>query len=225
MQIKLIPVIAFGPELFRKESRDYPPFDSPDYEALRIQFRIDMLADWGIENLPPYETGSDFVKIADIPSDILIVLIRQHLEHSLEIDLTNIDIDEEVMAFDGGLVLETATATLLPQCCGSLEDIGSWSDLCQAETVDDYNLWIGHPMLVINSKGSDTFEISETTEYPTEAALRTATVGIKDITKAVANARTELENFRRALSKCLTELNIKETDKLATKLSGLANLN
>lgn len=215
--MKFIPVVEFGIENFRKDDRDYVPIDHPNYkEASRIFWR-QMLSDWGITNLLPYEPDSWFVRISDMSQEILEILVERHL---VDCDVNEAD---EISSFEGGFILETKNGPFYPQCCGSLSDIAEWRDAVKTNDTEGCDLWVGHPMFLMKSINNDTVELSETHEYPSDVELNSIILNRTNLSKAIKSAEEELFVFEGHITNILRKIPCDKPKLVAKILSGLSD--
>jgi len=219
-KIELVPVVEFGPELFKQGSREFVPIDSANYKTLSEKFWFDMLSDWGIVGIQPYDRGSWFVRLSDVGDHALDVLVRQHLSSEY---FLNQDIDE-VMPFDGGLVFDTDLGRVFPQCCGDMSDIENWRDMLAQDCLDNEPLWIGHPWLSVTKFGSKNIKIAETTEYPIDHDLRIFEISPQDLKGTFDVALKDTISFQKRVERACKNLGLERVSALSKILCGFQDV-
>lgn len=192
--MKLTPVIEFGPELFRKESRDYPSIklEKEAYQKARKGFWYDMLADWGITDLKPYVEGSEFVSLTDINDQTLEILIDREL--AMSGSTTDIDFDE-VSTIAGGFVFETASHVIVPSCCGDLSNYYDWEELARSPIGDVKEVWIGHPWFTVEGVDHEKIRLYMQCEHSSKT-LHDLVIRQAELNKSLEKTRQELLAFQ-----------------------------
>lgn len=215
--MKLTPVIEFGPELFRKESRDFPSFElkGAAYNKAYREFWTAMLADWGIVDLKPYLEGSEFVAVSDINNQALGVLIDRALDAG---EFAEAGLEDYVSTFCGGIVFEDDSHAIEPSCCGDLSNFSEWQDLSVLPVGDVKEVWIGHPWIDVEGLDSDRMRLHMRCEHSSKL-LVDSVISQFELSQHVAKTVGELSAFNDRVKAELTRKSY--PSELAYVLTGL----
>ena len=137
-QPELLPVLRLSP--FDFDEAIYPFTKEVDQETLYLYWKS-VLEKNGLAKLEPIQKGLHLVSVKDIDLESLGQLIDHYLEDDFDIDL-----EEGVFSFEGGVVLKSEGQVMVtPQCCVSLEDYREWTRIDRNENFE--RIWIGHPWI------------------------------------------------------------------------------
>jgi len=217
--MKITPVIEFGPELFRKETRDYPSFEleGDSYRKAREEFWYAMLADWGIIDINPFAKGSEFVALSDISDQTLDILIDRELAISEVTEKINPD---EVSSLCGGIIFESGSHIIEPSCCGALSDFIEWEDLARSPVGKVKQVWIGHPWIDVAGVDNDKMKLSMHREQSSELVFEFI-ISQAELLPQIEKAGHELNAFNDRVK---SELRRKSYPiELASALTGVEN--
>ena len=196
--MKLIPVVEFEPGKFQSEEREGWQSYADDHPSGWNSYWGNSLADSGIIDLEPYESGSWLVETNKLTPEIVTILLKKIYEIDDE-SITDLE-EMGIGTLSGGYVLEISdTVNITPSCCGGLENIKDWeeaSDWMGKKTTD---LWIGHPWLEVSSIDDRYLQISETSQYGESIGLLTVNVDRYELKAAIVDAKKQLEIFKQII--------------------------
>ncbi|MCJ8153690.1 hypothetical protein MKJ01_07970 [Chryseobacterium sp. SSA4.19] len=158
MMIKLFNVIEINPFIYSQENYEIPELS----DFLNSKERDDRwqkaVSTLGL-NVKLIREDSYFVDIETINDENLKIILKIVFNND-----TNIEEDNYLKMFNGGIVLKKDHEFLLePQCCADLEDIKNWEYIFENSVLDWSQLWIGHPY-VYYRKFEEKIEFSDYTD-------------------------------------------------------------
>ena len=198
MTIELIPVIEIG---YNNQGVRVPDkFPYWEHPALWDNYHSESYIKAGFKDkLKPYLSGSSFYRLTDISDDNLKKLTIDHAG----------ELKEQSCSFFGGFILRVdGQDKLFPQCCGLLADINFWDKISNGQN----SYYEGHPAPQISFQdNSIAFDLT-TTEFdePFQPTPPTPIFKVDrtELTKAVENAKSDLQVFGQRLQKINEELNL-----------------
>lgn len=215
--MKFTPVLEFEPGYFRKDHREHPPFDAPNWEELSRQFWYDVLSDWDIVDMHPITPGSWFVNLHDVTDRALEVLIALELE---DIDFEEID---HISTFSGGFSLQTENgAEFHPMCCGSLDNLENWREAFSDDMTTSTDIWIGHPYLWAERTDKDIISLSWGLDDPEDPKQQgPIEISRSQLNPLIQKAHADIMAFNDRINAALVKMGNKDAEKIARQFSGL----
>jgi len=198
MTIELLPVIEIG---YNNQDVTLPDkFPYWEHPTLWDNYHNESYIKAGFKDkLKPYLSGSSFYRLSDISDDNLKKLTIDHAG----------ELKEQSCSFFGGFILRVdGQDKLFPQCCGLLADINFWDKI----SIGQNSYYEGHPAPQISFQdNSITFDLT-TNEFDEHFQPTPPTPIFKvdktELTKAVENAKSDLQAFGQRLQKINEELNL-----------------
>lgn len=216
--VQLIPVLELEPYKFSAETRNSPSgqWDAEEW----FRYWSDSLTDSGITGLLPLVRGYWHVPTVNFDdSNNLQRFLEKTFEEWGGIDTLSDPDCKPVL--DGGLALQCSSSDTLiePGCCADLGDSKNWKDAVGYRGSEWQMLWIGHPWLSVRYQ-SPWLVVSEPHESSTPTD-RWAVIP-EELSRAVDDAKTELERFAGEISRILPMLGFREdAEAMGLKLAGL----
>jgi hypothetical protein len=216
--IQLINAIEIAPLKYKKGEHELPEVSDPPNpeEWYRKWVKAVSIIDLDFDTI---DKNSYFVDIENIDD--------RNLKIILEIDLQEIDLDaceDQIMPFDGGIVLKSNDKILLkPTCCGDIGIIKEWQRILENESKEWTDLWIGHPY-VFYKKENGKIQFSDYSDLNLSEFLNIEP--IFEIEES--NLRIELEkvtqhqiNFKNKIINTLQEMNVENAERISELMIGV----
>ena len=207
--MRLIPVVEFDAGYYNKQDHQVESYDDPGWSQ---RYWKTCLADVGITNLQSFHE-SWHVLLEDIDHDTLVKMLPEHFTDDIASEAVDKD---HVSSLEGGYVLDWAGKFpyIWPNCCGSLENISGWQEACDWRSGDEYELWIGHPWLLVRSVDEGHLHIRYAEEYGDDEPFKIV-VQRQELSDAIKQVRTRLLRFQVKLVLALEALGVDDAVQIA----------
>ncbi|MBD3904888.1 hypothetical protein NAL32_09085 [Chryseobacterium sp. Ch-15] len=216
--MKLINAIKIPPLRYPKETHDLP--ESSDYPDPDEWFRKweEAVSKLNID-FHAIQKDSYLVDIQTIDDENLQIILETNLQ---EIDWEGFE--EQMIAFDGGIVLKDDSQVLIiPTCCGDIGNIKEWEKIVNNKTVDWSDLWIGHPAVFYKKeKGkvqfSDYSDVNLSELVDIKAIFE---IDESELKNELEKVKQHQINFKNRISNILQKMNIKNAEKISKLMTGI----
>lgn len=216
--MKLINAIEIAPLRYPKETHELPEIsDYPDpdewfrkWEEAVSKLNLDFHA---------IQKDSYLVDIEAIDDENLQIILEINLQ---EIDCEKFE--DEMVAFDGGIVLKDDSQVLItPTCCGNIGNINEWQRILDNKTSDWSEMWIGHPWIFYRKENgkvqfSDYSDVNLSEFIHIKAIFEIDESELKNELEKVKQHQT---NFKNRISNILHKMNIKNAEKISKRMTGI----
>jgi hypothetical protein len=213
--MRLIPVVELSPELFRAHDHPFSAQNTEDAPAAWDRYYQACLADAGISGVTLFP-GTCLVPVSSLTESGVMEALVIHNAEASGYALANWDADN-VGPLNGGyiLLLDDGT-TILPTCCGDLDNIREWEKAAAHNSSDEEQIWIGHPWLMVSAQGDYLhFHWSEADALPEMGEFE---VIRQQLQQAIDVAYHAVSAFRERLLSTLGYLHTRNPEELAQLL-------
>lgn len=217
-ELKIFAVI----ELNANEFTEYEyPFPNGSCNELPEDWRLywkKCLKDSNLVNLDQIIIGEPFVDISTISDEELKIIIQHQLKD------TNIDDVEEILSFEGGVVVSYDGVNITPQCCTSINDFENWQKIIYEKPKDWQQVWIGHPWIFSRFKDNhiEFSDYVETNDYSKSVRLIIDFISFQTAFMAMLKS---IEAFRIRIECILKQEGYKNPSRIAMCLVNKVNFN
>ena len=183
-----------------------------------VRYWLESLADSGITDLMPIESGSWHVPTSEFTGPVLLGRVLEVIFENLLKAGFSIDLD--CLPLDGGLALRCQSQNVLiePGCCGDLGNVDSWREVVGHRHADWRPLWIGHPALSVLYRAP---RLIISSPHDGEDPMARWAVCPDQLQVAIEAAEIELERFARQIAVALPSDYKAESRLMGRKLAGL----
>ncbi len=171
------------------------------------------LKDSGLIKVEQIIAGISMVNIETIEENELDIIVQNQLKD------TNLDNDEEILSFEGGIAIQFGEVNIVPQCCSSIGDCENWNKVIFDETIDWKSIWIGHPWIFVR-KREDKIEFSE---YCEQNKYNGEPILVADFNEFKAKFERTIETisvFRERIERILRKNRLKRASQISEILIG-----
>ena len=216
--MKFFNTIELFPTDFAITEYEYPTKSVIEAPNEWDQFWKKCLAEKGMDQLEPIQTGYNLVDITTIN--------EHELEEIIKHELKDVDIDEyedEVGRICGGIAIKINNQCLItPNCCGDIGNIRDWEDIFTEGKTTWQMLWIGHPWIFYRRQNGH-IEFSDYHEANLEDIDNLKiilTIKEADLKKELILLKKQQIAFEQKIKKVLDKLAINPSDKIAKCMTG-----
>ena len=169
------------------------------------------IKDAGLTTLEQFITGLPLVDITCIDTDELKIIIETQQEGEKLYD------EEEIIPFEGGIVIQYGDQNLHPQCCTCIGDYSEWINLIEQQPCKWTMIWVGHPWIFARIRNNNV-EISDYCEQNEYDGAPKLIIDLESFRHELEIAYTKIRAFQRTVEKVLTKMGINNASRIASIL-------
>jgi hypothetical protein len=210
-KLKISAVIELNASEYTDEEYPYPNGSRYEFPREWRDYWKTSLKDSGLTEVEQIITGIPFVNIATIEDSELNTIVEVQLAD------TSLENLEEIIPFEGGIVVELNDLNIIPQCCVSLSDFQEWEEILKCEPNEWTQIWIGHPWIFARIK-NNSIEFSDYCEQNNWDNGPKFSIDFESFKEAFGVMSKEIKDFKMRVVKALKKKEVVNSTRIADVL-------
>jgi hypothetical protein len=206
--IKISAVIELNASEFTEKEYKYPDGSRYEFPTGWELYWKNSLKDSGLIKVEQIFPGFPFVEITRIEEDELKIIVETQLKD------TNLENEDEIISFEGGIVIQVDNDRIVPQCCTSISDYKGLLDIINKKPSEWTQIWIGHPWIFARIK-DDLIEFSDYCELNEYNGLAKTTINFEAFKNEFEKVLTEIEGFKKSVENILNGKNLEKYERIS----------